>query len=106
MSDVVETQGEVEAAHASGHSDGTHRGLRRTRTGLVVSDKMEKTIVVAVTTLKKHPLYGRFVKQTSRFKAHDEINDAHSGDTVEIMECRPLSKDKRWRLVRIVERAR
>ena len=106
MPDTVETQADVESAHASGHSDADHRGIRRTRVALVVSDKMQKTIVVGVTTLKKHPIYGRFVKQTTRFKAHDESNEAHIGDTVEIMECRPLSKDKRWRLVRVIERAR
>lgn len=102
----VETQAEIESSHASGHADATHRGLRRTRTGFVLSEKMDKTIVVGITTLKKHPIYGRFVKQTTRFKAHDETNDAHEGDTVEIMECRPLSKEKRWRLIRIVDRAK
>ncbi len=82
------------------------RGKRKTRVGLVTSDKMDKTIVVSVTTLKQHSLYGRTVKRTTKFKAHDEQNDAHVGDTVEIMETRPLSKDKRWRVVRIVERAK
>ena len=82
------------------------RGRRKLRTGVVVSDKMEKTIVVAVMTLKPHPLYGRTVKRTVKFKAHDENNEAGTGDTVEIMECRPLSKEKNWRLSRIVEKAK
>lgn len=82
------------------------RGSRKTRVGVVSSDKMEKTIVVAVRTLKPHPLYGRTVKRTAKFKAHDENNEGGMGDTVEIMECRPLSKEKTWRLVRIVEKAK
>ncbi len=82
------------------------RGYRKTRQGVVVSDKMDKTIVVQVTTLKPHPLYGRTMKRSVKFKAHDENNDCGMGDTVEIMECRPLSKDKNWRLVRIVEKAK
>nr|CAA9292501.1 SSU ribosomal protein S17p (S11e) [uncultured Armatimonadetes bacterium] len=82
------------------------RGKRKTRIGLVSSDKMDKTAVVEVTTLKQHPLYGRTVKRTTKFKAHDENNECGVGDTVEIMECRPLSREKRWRLVRIVEKAK
>src|SRR5262252_4402502 len=82
------------------------RGNRKTRIGVVSSNKMEKTIVVEVTTLKQHPLYGRTVKRSTKFKAHDENNECGPGDTVEIMECRPLSKEKRWRLVRIVEKAK
>jgi len=82
------------------------RGYRKTRQGIVVSDKMDKTIVVQVTTLKAHPLYGRTMKRSVKFKAHDEQNECGIGDTVEIMECRPLSKDKNWRLVRIVEKAK
>jgi len=82
------------------------RGLRKVRTGKVVSDKMEKTIVVAVETKVRHPLYGKTMNKTTKFKAHDENNDAKTGDIVEIMETRPLSKDKRWRLVEIVERAK
>ena len=82
------------------------RGKRKTRIGLVTSDKMDKTIVVSVTTLKQHPLYGRTMKRTTKFKAHDERNEAAAGDTVEIAECRPLSKEKRWRLARIVEKAK
>ena len=82
------------------------RGRRKVRTGLVTSDKMDKTVVVTVTNLVRHPLYGRIMKRTEKFKAHDEANDAHTGDTVEIMETRPLSRDKNWRLLRIVERAK
>jgi small subunit ribosomal protein S17 len=82
------------------------RGRRKVREGVVTSDKMEKTIVVTVTSLIRHPLYGRTLKRTKKFKAHDETNDAHTGDTVEIMETRPLSKDKNWRLLRIVQRAK
>lgn len=82
------------------------RGKRKTRVGTVSSDKMDKTIVVEVNTLKPHPLYGRTVRQTTKFKAHDETSEAHMGDTVEIMECRPMSREKRWRLVRVIERAK
>lgn len=82
------------------------RSLRKTRVGKVVSDKMEKTIVVLVEDNVKHPLYGKIVKKSIKFKAHDENNEAGIGDTVEIMETRPLSKDKRWRLVRIIEKAK
>ena len=78
---------------------------RKTRVGRVVSDKMDKTIVVAVETFVKHPLYKKRVKNTVKFKAHDENNECGIGDTVKIMETRPLSKDKRWRLVEIVEKA-
>jgi len=82
------------------------RGNRKSRMGKVVSDKMEKTIVVAVETKVKHPLYGKIINKTTRFKAHDENNDAKINDRVLIMETRPLSKDKRWRLVEIVEKAK
>lgn len=82
------------------------RSLRKTRVGLVVSDKMDKTIVVAVQTLVEHPVYKKRVKQTKRFKAHDEQNAVHTGDTVRIAETRPLSKDKRWRVVEVIERAK
>jgi len=81
------------------------RNMRRTMVGRVVSDKMDKTVVVLVETYKKHPLYGKRVKYSKKFKAHDENNTAKVGDIVEIMETRPLSKDKRFRLVRIVEEA-
>ncbi|MCI8381889.1 30S ribosomal protein S17 [bacterium 1XD8-76] len=82
------------------------RNLRKTRTGKVVSDKMDKTIVVAIQNNERHPLYNKIVKRTYKLKAHDENNDCHIGDTVKVMETRPLSKDKRWRLVEIVERAK
>ena len=82
------------------------RNLRKTRVGIVVSDKMDKTIVVAIEDNVKHPLYNKIVKRTYKLKAHDENNDAHIGDTVRVMETRPLSKDKRWRLVEIMERAK
>ena len=81
------------------------RGRRKARIGEVVSDKMEKTVVVAVTRLVKHPLYGRFVKRTAKYKVHDESSESRTGDIVRIVETRPLSKDKRWRLVEIVKRA-
>ena len=82
------------------------RNLRKTRVGLVASDKMDKTIVVKVTDNVKHPLYGKIVKRTYKLKAHDENNECHIGDRVKVMETRPLSKDKRWRLVEIIERAK
>ncbi len=82
------------------------RNLRKTRTGRVVSNKMDKTIVVAVEDNVKHPLYGKVVKKTYKLKAHDEKNECNIGDTVRVMETRPLSKDKRWRLVSIIERAK
>ena len=82
------------------------RNLRKTRTGKVVSDKMDKTIVVAVEDHVKHPLYKKIVKKTYRLKAHDENNECKKGDTVKVMETRRLSKDKRWRLVEIVEKAK
>ena len=82
------------------------RALRKKRIGRVVSDKMEKTIVVAVETKVRHPLYGKTVKRTTKFKVHDENNEAKINDRVSIMETRPLSKDKRWRLVEVVEKAK
>jgi small subunit ribosomal protein S17 len=82
------------------------RNLRKTRVGKVVSDKMDKTIVVAVQDNVKHPLYGKIVKKTYKLKAHDENNECKVGDRVKVMETRPLSKDKRWRLVSIVEKAK
>ena len=84
----------------------SERALRKTKTGKVVSDKMEKTIVVAIETGYKHPLYGKIMNRTLKVKAHDENNECGIGDTVKIMETRPLSKDKRWRLVEIVEKAK
>ena len=82
------------------------RNLRKTRVGTVVSDKMDKTIVVAVKDSVQHPLYKKILKRTVKFKAHDEKNECRVGDRVRIMETRPLSKDKRWRLVEIVEKAK
>ena len=82
------------------------RNLRKERIGIVVSNKMEKTIVVAVETKKKHPLYGKFVNKTTKFVAQDEKNECSEGDRVRIMETRPLSKTKRWRLVEIVEKVK
>jgi small subunit ribosomal protein S17 len=82
------------------------RGFRKVREGLVVSDKMEKTVVVAVEDRVKHPLYGKVIRRTSKLKAHDESNDSHVGDRVLLMETRPLSATKRWRVVEILERAK
>jgi small subunit ribosomal protein S17 len=84
----------------------TERALRKTRVGLVVSDKMDKTVVVAVQRLVRHSLYGRIIKLTSRLKAHDETNECKVGDKVKIMETRPLSKDKRWRVVSVIEKSK
>lgn len=82
------------------------RNLRKERVGVVTSNKMDKTITVAVQRKEMHPIYGKFVKKTTKFAAHDEKNDCGIGDTVRIMETRPLSKNKRWRLVEIIERAK
>lgn len=82
------------------------RNLRKERTGVVTSNKMEKSIVVSVERKKKHPMYGKFIKLTKKFHVHDEKNDCNVGDTVRIMETRPLSKTKNWRLVEILERAK
>ena len=95
--------------NATGAADGSaqeKRNARKTRVGIVVSDKMQKTVVVAIERRFPHPLYGKMVTRTKRLKAHDEENSAKTGDRVRIMETRPLSKDKRWRVVEIVERAR
>ena len=82
------------------------RNLRKTRVGIVTSDKMDKTIVVSIVDNVKHPLYGKIVKRTYKLKAHDEKNECYIGDRVRVMETRPLSKDKRWRLVEIIEKAK
>jgi len=82
------------------------RNARKTRIGMVVSDKMAKTVVVSIERRVQHPVYGKMVRRTKKLKAHDEQNEAKTGDTVRIMETRPLSKDKRWRVVEIIERAR
>jgi small subunit ribosomal protein S17 len=86
-------------------TDATARAARKVRTGKVVSDKMQKTVVVAIERRVPHPVYGKMVTRTKRLKAHDELNSAKVGDTVRITETRPLSKDKRWRVVEILERA-
>jgi len=99
MADTTATNNGSAAAHAE-------RGSRKVRTGTVVSDKMQKTVVVAILRRVAHPVYGKMVTRTTRVKAHDEENAAKTGDTVRIAETRPLSKDKRWRVVEIVERAR
>ncbi|MCE5177691.1 MAG: 30S ribosomal protein S17 [Porphyromonadaceae bacterium] len=82
------------------------RNLRKERIGVVFSDKMDKTVTVAVKWKEKHPIYGKFVSKTKKFHAHDEQNDCHIGDTVRIMETRPLSKSKRWRVIEVIERAK
>ena len=82
------------------------RGMRKTRTGVVVSDKMDKTIVVEIRTRVRHPLYGKIMNRTSKLKVHDEKNECGIGDTIRVMETRPLSHDKRWRLVEIIEKAK
>ncbi len=82
------------------------RGRRKVRSGRVVSDKMDKTVVVAIETLVRHPLYGRIVRRTTKFKAHDQNSECGVGDTVEIMETRPISREKRWRVSRVVEKAK
>ena len=87
-------------------NNSSERNLRKTRVGLVTSDKMDKTIVVSIVDNVKHPLYGKIVKRTYKLKAHDENNECHKGDRVKVMETRPLSKDKRWRLVEIIEKAK
>ena len=84
----------------------TERNLRKERIGLVTSNKMDKSIVVSIQRRVKHPLYGKFVKMTSKFIAHDKNNDCNEGDTVKIMETRPMSKTKKWRIVEIIERAK
>ncbi len=83
-----------------------NRGMRKTRTGVVVSDKMDKTIVVKLSTRVKHPLYSKYINKTTKIKAHDENNECGVGDTVKVMETRPLSREKRWRLVEIIEKAK
>lgn len=96
---------EAVEAPAAEDLDGS-RNARKERVGLVVSSKMDKTVTVAIERQVKHPMYGKFIKQTTKLMAHDEANDAGEGDTVRIMEMRPMSKHKRWRLVEIIERAK
>ena len=83
-----------------------NRGMRKTRIGVVVSDKMDKTIVVKLSTRVKHPVYSKYINKTTKIKAHDENNECGVGDTVKVMETRPLSREKRWRLVEIIEKAK
>jgi len=83
-----------------------NRNLRKERIGIVVSNKMDKSVTISVERKEKHPIYGKFVKKTSKFMVHDEKNDCNEGDTVKIMETKPMSKNKRWRLVEILERAK
>jgi small subunit ribosomal protein S17 len=96
----------AEAAVSTATAEVLVQALRKERVGRVISDKMQKSIVVAVERQIKHPIYGKFIKKTSTFHAHDERNEAHTGDLVRISETRPISKTKRWRLVEIVERAK
>jgi len=96
---MVETDQKTEQAAA-------RRGSRKARQGRVVSEKMDKTAVVAVESRIRHPLYGRIMRRTTKFKAHDEQNDCHVGDLVEIVECRPMSREKTWRVTRVLERAK
>ncbi|MEP7060309.1 MAG: 30S ribosomal protein S17 [Actinomycetota bacterium] len=91
---------------SSEQSTTTERGRRKVRTGVVVSDKMDKTVLIRIDRQVRHSLYGKTVRRSSKLAAHDETNDAHVGDTVRVMETRPLSKSKRWRVVEIVERAK
>jgi small subunit ribosomal protein S17 len=96
----------VMAQAQKNESETVERNSRKTRVGMVVSDKMQKTVVVSIERRVQHPVYGKMVRRTKKLKAHDEENQAKTGDTVRIMETRPLSKDKRWRVVEIIERAR
>ena len=102
---MAETMNNQTAAQGEGQQQ-PKRNARKVRTGLVVSDKMQKTVVVQIDRRVPHPVYGKMVTRSTRLKAHDEENSAKQGDTVRIMETRPLSKDKRWRVVEILERAR
>ena len=106
MAEMTNDNGAAKGTPAGTRAAGATRNARKTRVGLVVSDKMQKTVVVAIDRRVPHPVYGKMVTRTTRLKAHDEENSAKAGDTVRIMETRPLSKDKRWRVVEIVERAR
>jgi small subunit ribosomal protein S17 len=96
----------AELAKKTNETGTVERNARKTRVGMVVSDKMQKTVVVSIERRVQHPVYGKMVRRTTKLKAHDEQNEAKTGDTVRIMETRPLSKDKRWRVVEIIERAR
>jgi small subunit ribosomal protein S17 len=106
MAETMNNQQPTAQRPTGSQADGASRNARKVRVGQVVSDKMQKTVVVAIERRVPHPVYGKMVTRTKRVKAHDEENSAKVGDTVRIMETRPLSKDKRWRVVEIVERAR
>jgi small subunit ribosomal protein S17 len=103
---MSETNVTAETANNSGSAAGEKRGFRKTREGLVVSDKMDKTVVVAVEDRVKHALYGKVIRRTSNLKAHDEDNACGVGDRVLLMETRPLSATKRWRVVQVIEKAK
>ena len=105
MTEIISPETQPETP-PEGVAETPARAARKQRIGLVVSDRMDKTITVAIQRQVKHPIYGKFVKKTTKLKAHDETNDANEGDTVRIQETRPLSKTKRWRLVEVLERAR
>jgi small subunit ribosomal protein S17 len=96
----------VSASEQQMQATGPERGRRKTRQGVVVSDKMDKTVLVRIDRQMRHPLYKKIVRRSSKLAAHDERNDAHVGDTVRVMETRPMSKNKRWRVIEIVERAK
>ena len=106
MAEMTNRTGSTRGGTAQGDAQAPKRSARKTRVGLVVSDKMAKTVVVAIERRVPHPVYGKMMTRTTRLKAHDEENQAKAGDMVRIMETRPMSKDKRWRVVEIVERAR
>jgi small subunit ribosomal protein S17 len=101
-----QASGADESTSTSAASAASDRGRRKVRTGIVVSDAMDKTVVVRISAAYRHPMYGKTVRRSSRFTAHDETNDAHVGDKVRIMETRPLSKTKRWRVLDVLERAK
>ena len=103
---MAETNNSQPSAAANASTQAPAKGARKVRVGVVVSDKMQKTVVVQIERRVPHPVYGKMVTKSKKFKAHDEDNSAKTGDTVRIAETRPLSKDKRWRVVEIVERAR
>ena len=105
MAEATETETETPSATAAETATAT-RAARKVREGVVVSDKMDKTVTVAVIERVRHPKYAKFVMQTKKLYAHDEANDAHTGDRVRVMETRPLSKQKRWRVVEVLERAK
>jgi small subunit ribosomal protein S17 len=102
----VSTEPEATSQGTAASAQGPARGRRKVRIGVVVSDKMDRTVVVRIDRQMRHPLYKKIVRRSSKLAAHDERNDAHVGDTVRVMETRPISKNKRWRVIEIVERAK